>query len=145
MSYLRILICSFFILSGLCSYGQNAQRSDTITMLCQNWKIKELYRHQFKSDEIQELNDYIKTTQVHFNRDGSFLSNSDTTYIKGKWQLIGKLIIVQMEEGDSFKMKIIALSATSFNFESGPADSETIVTAGILVPVKGIIAPIPAN
>ncbi len=136
MSYTRILICSFLLIAGTTLYGQSSQRADTISMLSQEWKIQELYLHSFAADEKAELDEFIKTTHMLFNSDGSFITRMDTVVMKGKWQLAGQIVTIHMDEGDSFRMKIIALSSTSFNFESRPPDSEKIFSAGTLVPVK---------
>lgn len=144
MLYSRILLCSVLLFLGISGYAQPA-KADTIKMLSQSWKIEKLFTHSFKADEKEELDDFINTTLMQFNRDGSFITRSDTVIIKGKWQLDGQILTVQMEEGDKFKMKIVDLSPNLLVFESRPYGSEKILSAGILVPVKGIIASIPAN
>ena len=136
MSYLKILVCSAFMLCGLYSYGQDPQKPDTVSLLSQNWRIQQLYQHNFKADEKEELEDFIQTTQMQFNSDGSFLTRADTVIIKGKWQLRGNMVTVQMEEGESFRMKILALSPAGFQFASMSLDSETISSAGMMVPVR---------
>ena len=136
MSYLKILVCSAFMLCGLFSYGQDPQKGDTVSLLSQNWKIQQLYQHNFKAEEKEELEEFIQTTQMQFNSDGSFLTRTDTVIIKGKWQLRGNMITIQMEEGESFRMKILALSPNGFQFASLPLGSEAISSAGMMVPVR---------
>ena len=136
MSYLKILVCSILMFCGLVSNGQDLQKTDTVSLLNQNWRIQQLYQHNFKADEKAELEEFIQTTQMQFNSDGSFLTKADTVVLKGKWTLNGNIITVQMEEGESFRMKILALSPGGFQFASIPLDSETISSAGMMVPVR---------
>ncbi len=145
MLYSRILLCSLLVFAGVSVYGQSPQKNDTSTFLNQSWKIQALYTHNFSADEQEELDDFIKTTFMQFNTDGSFITRSDTVIMKGKWHLDGQTLMVQMEEGDSFRMKILFLSRNALKFESRPPDSEKIFSSGMLVPLKGIIASVSAN
>lgn len=144
MLYSKILLCSFLLFAGMSVNGQ-AVKADTVKILTQNWKIQELYLHSFKEDEKEELDDFIRTTLMQFNTDGSFITKSDTVIIKGKWRLDGQTVTVEMDEGDSFSMKILEFSPHGLRFESGHPSSKKIFSAGILAPVKGIIAPLPTN
>ncbi len=138
MAFIRSFLAGFFLLTGCMLHAQTTH-SDSLKMICQTWKIKEVYVHNFEDDEKDELDDFIKNTRMQFKSDMSFIAKSQNENIKGKWQFNSstKSITINMDDNEDevLILKIISLSMSGFKFESGTPE-ESLVSSGLLIPVK---------
>lgn len=133
---MRILLLFLLVSTGLFANSQ-ASRSDTIKMICKNWKIKEMKVDGLDQDGKEDLEDMIKYTRIEFKSDMTTTDPNGEVYRKGKWALdkSGKILSLISDDEDIINLEIIFLSSSVLRFKAkGPTSAK--FGTGTLIPAK---------
>jgi hypothetical protein len=136
MNFLRIPLIILLVLSGFLSYSQS-NRADTIKMLCQTWKIKQIDQEPIDEELREDWREMIKYSSVEFKVDMTIIDRNGETSEKANWNLSksSKEIKFKYKNGETRKWVIVSLSSLAFRFKEKDPESNLVVS-GTLIPVK---------
>lgn len=136
MAFLRISLVTLFVLSGLLTYSQN-NRVDTIKMLCQTWKIKQLDQEPIDEELREDWKEMIKLSTTEFKADMTVTESNGEVAEKARWELSksAKEIKFIYKGGETKIWLIVSLSSSAFRFKEKEPEAEMAVS-GTLIPVK---------
>lgn len=136
MIFLRISFLIAFVLPGLFVHSQSS-RADTIKMLCQTWKIKQLDQEPIDESLREDWKEMIRFARTEFKKDMTVIESDDETAEKSKWALSqsAKEIKFTNKDGETKVWVIVSLSPSAFRFKENDF-WEGMALSGTLIPVK---------